>query len=62
MIHLVLHVAMVCLITNSHLRSTYFHADSNLVIINNDPKLAVLMLTLYFQMHVVHIHCSLGNM
>lgn len=62
MIHLVLHVAVVYLITNSRLCFTYFHADSNLVIINNDPKLAVLMLTLYFQMHVVHIHCSLGNM
>lgn len=41
MIPLVLQMAMVYLITNAHLCSTYFHADS-LVIINNDPKLPVL--------------------
>lgn len=61
MIQLVLRMAMVYLITNSHLCSTYFHADNNLVITNINPKLPVLTLTLYFKIQAVHIHCSLGN-
>lgn len=61
MIQLVLQLAVVYLVTSSHLHSSYFHADNNLVIINKDPKWPVLTLTLYLKMQALHINCSLGN-
>ena len=54
-------MAVADLITSSRLCCTDFHADNNLVIINNDPKLPVLALTLYFKMQAVHFHFSSGN-
>lgn len=61
MVWLVLQMAVVYLIASSHLSFMYFHADNNLAIINNNSKLSVLTLTMYFKMQAVHIWWSLGN-
>lgn len=51
---------MVCLITSSHVCSNISMLMLT-VVINNNLKLPVLILTLYLKMEIAHLHCSLGN-
>lgn len=60
MIWLVWEMAVVYLITSSHVCSNISMLILR-VVINNNLKLPILILILYFKMQVAHFHCSLGN-
>lgn len=51
---------MVYLITSSHV-CTNISMLILRVVVNNNLKLPILILTLYFKIQVAHFHCSLGN-
>lgn len=60
MIFVLVSVENGCVILNHKLVCSSISVLIIAVVINNDPKLPVLTLTLYFKMQVAHFCCSLG--